>query len=301
MSGYCVEVFAPAKINLHLDVLGKRDDGFHDILSLFQMISLYDRILLRLREDNEIRFKGNINIPRGENLVIMAVREVQRVSKIPFGVDIELQKEIPVGAGLGGGSSDAASVLVSLTRLLKESYGIEFKGDIIGKIALGLGSDVPFFLNGCAALVKGRGEVVIPLEARSDYEVLVVFSGVMINTKGAYEWLDNTSVFKERRKIEGIDENMLIDSYKSEPDSWQFFNSFRDVVCDRYPELAKLIEFLYDSGAIYSNLSGTGSVVFGIFTEKKIRNKAFSYLKKNYKFVKLCKPLERKRECVLKL
>ncbi len=300
MREYHVKIFAPAKINLHLEILGKRNDGFHNIISLFQLISLSDRIELKVRSDDRIHLMGNTGIPREDNLVFRAIRKFQMASGIFFGVDVEVHKEIPVGAGLGGGSSDAAATLLSLNELVRYGYGMELEKSILEQIALELGSDVPFFLNGCAALVKGRGETVIPVEPVVGYEVLVVFPGIEINTKEAYQWLDNVSESNGGNR-EKLDENRLIELYRDGPDSWQFFNSFTEVVGDRYPVLDRIVRFLYDAGASYSNLSGTGGVVFGIFTEKKIENKAFCYLKKNYKFVKLCKPLERKRECVLKL
>ncbi len=170
----------PAKINWFLSVLGKREDGYHEILSLMQSISLYD--YLTFGYSDRIKVITDADIPLEENLVYRAVLLLKEKLSVNKGAIITLKKEIPVSAGLGGGSSDAACALSGLNRLwklgLKDEEMIKFGGM--------LGSDVPFFFKGPLAVVRGRGEIVTKLEACSRHIIVIVKPALGISTKWAY-------------------------------------------------------------------------------------------------------------------
>ena len=152
-----LELRAHAKINLTLEVLGKRDDGFHDIVSIMQTIDLHDDVTLKRADDITLTC-DDPDLAGEDNLALVAARKLKEVTGVDRGVDITLQKHIPVAAGLGGGSSDAASVLNGLNDL----WELELELGALEEIATEIGSDVPYFLSGGTALVQGRGEHVVP-------------------------------------------------------------------------------------------------------------------------------------------
>jgi len=161
---------APAKVNLHLEILGRRGDGFHEILSLFQAVSLFDRIALRsLKVTGQVRVACTAPIPAERNIVTAALRAFRAKTGIEEGIDLRVWKSIPIGAGLGGGSSDAAATL----RGLNGMFGRPLDGGLLAELAAGLGSDVPFFLEGGTALVGGRGERVTRVAGRGDYRIVL--------------------------------------------------------------------------------------------------------------------------------
>ncbi|HSV55678.1 MAG TPA: 4-(cytidine 5'-diphospho)-2-C-methyl-D-erythritol kinase, partial [Magnetospirillaceae bacterium] len=182
-----VVVEAPAKINLHLEVRDRRADGFHDILSLFQAVSLVDTLELNIEEGSEaVRLAGSFDCQEAENTIVRAARAFKDASGARGGLSIRAEKRIPAGAGLGGGSSDAAAVL----KALNEAYGRPLAASRLGALGAALGSDVPFFLGGACAVVSGRGEFIEPAEAREDYRLVILFPGFPERTVEAYAVLD---------------------------------------------------------------------------------------------------------------
>ncbi len=301
-------VLAPAKINIHLVVGERKGNGLHEIFSLFQKISLYDIVFIEVMKDNpRIQFSCSIQELESENIVLKAVRKYLEGRKSGEGLRIRLLKGIPVGAGLGGGSSDAAAVLHAMSIMLGDNNkNSEKELKRMREIALEVGSDVTFFLDGYAASVTGTGEIVREIEARGDYWVIVVYPGFGISTAAAYGWLDRSrqkgGMKKKSSFGKEIVEKEIVNKYNNlNPDKWDFSNSFEEVVLSRYPVIARLKKDLKESGAQFSMLSGSGSSVFGVFGEKKVASGAFSYLKKNYKFVKLCKPLAGATGSILEL
>ena len=185
---------APAKVNLYLKVLDKRPDGYHNISSLFQMVSLYDRLRFRRAPT------GITLIARGEpvsagsdNLIYKAAKKLMQTCHKKGGVAIELDKQIPLGAGLGGGSSDAAATLLGLKRL----WRLRIPHSDLMEMALELGSDVPFFMDGPTAFVEGRGEKVVPCRLEKPWWLLMVNPGIQVSTAWAYQELS-----AERQKLE---------------------------------------------------------------------------------------------------
>ena len=179
---------APAKVNLHLEVRGlQQPGGYHEILSIVHTVPLFDRIELRsLKEKHALRIRCTPPIPGAQNIAVSAVQMFRQRSGVQAGVEIRIRKSIPVGAGLGGGSSDAAAVLRGLNSL----FGYPLSSVQLHELAAGLGSDVPFFLHGPAALMSGRGEKLQDLVPRDDFLLVLVYPDLSVSTAAAYRWLD---------------------------------------------------------------------------------------------------------------
>ena len=260
-----ITVRAFAKINLSLRFTGvARPDGFHDLRTILQSIDLFDRVVCRSRRGSfAIRcdMKGVPTDPT--NLVWKAARllwEVAGGTGEPRNTIVSLRKRIPMQAGLGGGSSDAAAALLALRRLWK----LRVPDEELHVIAAALGSDVPFFLVGGTALGLGRGEDVYPLENLPAYRVVLAIPAFGIETRDAYNWLD------ERRWSAEI-------SYL--PGTWlgrrtALANELEGPVMARHPEIRRLKERLTEQGAMMAAMSGSGSAVFGVFESRVVANRA---------------------------
>jgi 4-diphosphocytidyl-2-C-methyl-D-erythritol kinase len=291
-----VQIKAPAKINLHLDVLDRQDNGYHPIVSIFQSIGLCDTISIRKgKAGRGCILNGEFPVPREENIIIKAVRSFEKVYGKSLDLDIEGTKSIPAGAGLGGGSSDAAATVACLHTLFP---GVVTQAQIKRILEI-LGSDVPFFYSAAAALVTGRGEHIEPLEPRTDYSLVVVFPGFQIHTGKAYQWLDTD---RERRKIKKTlsKEELLARYINDKNEKWGFSNSFLHVIMQRHPDIMTIISDIYSSGAYYGNISGSGSAIFGLYRDKKQAEAGFGYLKKKYPYVFCTNPLDKRPLPVLK-
>jgi 4-diphosphocytidyl-2-C-methyl-D-erythritol kinase len=175
-----LKIKAPAKINLFLSVLKKRPDGYHDLYSVLQMVSLYDELTFEPTTKGVSLVNSSQNLPLdGRNLVIRAARSLAHAAGIKSGVHVTLKKNIPIGAGLGGGSSDAAATLVALNRL----WGLGLTCDDLARMGQDLGSDVPFFLHGPTAFVSGRGGEVIPCVLDRDRWMVLINPGFEVSTR----------------------------------------------------------------------------------------------------------------------
>jgi 4-diphosphocytidyl-2-C-methyl-D-erythritol kinase len=267
-----------AKINLDLRVLGRRNDGYHEIKTIFQAVDWCDEILLEHSNCFEFSAPGT---PEDEtNLVVRAVRAYERIAGITANVRIRVKKNIPVGRGLGGGSSDAAATFIGLQRLFK----LPLAFDQVPQALRDLGSDVPFFALGGRAAGFGRGDDVYKLEDEVDYWVLLVDPDVAISTAEAYSWL---TVSTQSNTIEGF---CAETGPECSADAWT--NDFEAPVFARYPELARIKEELISLGAYRAALSGSGSTIFGQFQMVSEAVRAGSVLEKRF-HVKLTKPLPR--------
>ncbi len=270
---------APAKINWFLFILGKRQDGYHDISSLMQCVSLYDTLRFEewdgldvVMESPNIEGVRNPNIegvrsPRlEENLVYRAAALLREETGTKKGVRITLTKEIPISAGLGGGSSDAVQTLIGLNRL----WGLDLENGKLGELALRLGSDTLFFLNGHAALIEGRGERVSPVEMEKSYPIVLVNPGFGISTKWAYanaELTKKTNDIKLLIQAVRTGDFSLLRSGGYKPLRFSGGNDFTGPVMRRYPVLGFLKERLMENGALYAEMSGSGPTVFGVFKD----------------------------------
>ena len=276
---------APCKINLHLKIGDKRPDGFHELESIFTSLSLSDSLRFECdgREgDCKLSVKwevSEINILNEENLVYRAVSLFREKTGFDFGLRIKLVKCIPAGAGLGGGSSDAASVLLALNSLAKTNLSIEK----LKEMALQLGSDVPFFLYGGAAFVSGRGEFIETIAPPDErLWVLLVKPPFFSDTSSAFGLLDK---FRESGKAgegggKGSTDTIRTRpvSLEGDPAKWPFFNDFLPVFLAENSVNGRsyqhLLETLKSSGASFIGLSGAGSCCFGIFNNKKAARSA---------------------------
>jgi 4-diphosphocytidyl-2-C-methyl-D-erythritol kinase len=249
---------APAKINWLLFVLGKRDDGFHEILSLAQKVDLCDGI--SFEPSGELVLEADCPIPAGDNLVWKAACLLKTHTGHKGGARIRLVKKIPVEAGLGGGSSDAAAALVGLNRL----WGLGLDEKELSALGASLGSDVPFFLGGSAAVMRGRGEVVETAAAGGGLVLLITKPPFGVSTAWAYRAVKKYSeLTKAERNIK-----IFIRALR-EADGPALVkaggNDLEEGVFGAHPELGGMKRALITKGALYAGMSGSGSALFGLF------------------------------------
>jgi 4-diphosphocytidyl-2-C-methyl-D-erythritol kinase len=258
-----VRVPAFAKINLRLEVLGRRPDNFHELRTIFQTISLKDE--LRFKKSRkpgiELRVVGNASLsaePIEKNLVYQAVDAVKRELAILRGVAIELRKAIPAGRGMGGGSSDAAAALIGYLRLLKKRLPRER----LFAIAASLGADVPFFLEGGRATGIGKGDEIYPLPDMPKRHLLIVSpQAIHVPTPDAYRWLKAPQLTNSAGNPKLYRFCALAWSLQGGP----LLNDFEEAVFQQHPRLAEIKRELLQNGASEALLAGSGSAVFGVF------------------------------------
>lgn len=256
-----VEIKALAKINLDLRILHKRPDGFHDLRTVFQTISLADSISIEYESARrtEVSLDGNIEIP--DNLILRAARAILDATKTTGRIRFRLTKRIPMGGGLGGGSSDAAAVVLALPVLMGKRAPVQ-------EMAAALGSDVPFFLEGGTALGMGRGTELYPLPDVAAEPILLVTPGVHVATGAAYAALERGLTFTESSiKINGFREFVcaLGDGRRASQASAFSVNDFEEVVFRQYPKLKSIAGQLSKSGAAGVRMTGSGSAIFALF------------------------------------
>jgi 4-diphosphocytidyl-2-C-methyl-D-erythritol kinase len=258
-----VRIPALAKINLRLEILGKRLDGYHELRTVFQTISLQDQLRLKSARGAGIRVavRGDdrlSNEPVEKNLVYRAVHALRQELGIRDGVIVELRKNIPSGRGLGGGSSDAAAALIGGLRLL----GRELPRERLFAIAASLGADVPFFLGGGRALGIGKGDEIYPLPDLPKRHLLVVSpASLHVSTPDAYRWLDAPQLTNSGGDPKLYRFCALTWSLQGSP----LQNDFEEAVFRQHPRLAEIKRDLLQNGASEALLAGSGSAVFGVF------------------------------------
>ncbi len=252
-----------AKVNLGLEVLGLREDGYHELRTLFQMVDLYDEITLRPREEGVRVSCDHPLVPADEtNLAFRAAEDLRRYCGVDRGIEIEIRKRIPVGGGLGGGSSNAAAVLLGLDRHWKLGLG---QGGL-HPLARRLGADVPFFLLGGTALGLGRGDEVYPLHHQIQAHLVLVDPGLHVSTTRVFARVDASLTPREKsnsifyfvsRELEGSGAFRLLS------------NDLEAAAFEEAPELRKaagpIKAALAEAGALLSALSGSGATYFGLF------------------------------------
>jgi len=267
-----LEILAPAKINLHLQITSKRKDGYHNLVSLFQMISLYDKLIIEYVETDKIVIKGDFNCSTEDNLIYKAAVWIKKTLNINNGFVISCDKTIPQGAGLGGGSSDAAATLLGIRSLLKLNISMEK----LQEGALELGSDVPFFLGSATAIAENRGEKLTPLETREDLFILIIDTGIHSSTQEAFNMLDI-----DFDVIKPLSLDTIINFYlHMQPSLWPYDNSFSTYLYKKQSIYKKIINELYANGSEYSSITGTGSSVFGVFSNEQLALDAQKVLKR---------------------
>ena len=249
---------APAKLNLMLHITGRRADGYHELQTLFQFLDYGDELSFALRDDGEVRLQTEIaDVPHDSNLIVRAARALKQQSGCPLGVDIWLKKVLPMGGGIGGGSSDAATTLLGLNHLWK----LGWDEDRLAALGLLLGADVPVFVRGHAAFAEGIGEILTPVTPEEPW-YLVLVPQVSVSTAEIFSdplLTRDTPPIKVRPVPKGNSRNDCL-----------------PVVTRRYPEVGNALNLL--GKFTEAKLTGTGSCVFGAFPSKAEADKVSALL-----------------------
>jgi len=299
LDGICVA--APCKINLHLCVLDRRDDGFHDLESVFLALSIGDELRfasLKERSVCELRMAGSV--PVEQNSVFKAVALFRSVTGFDGGLRIDVRKRIPLGSGLGGGSSDAAAALRALDALA----GTRLEPAVLSSMAAELGSDVPFFLHDGTALVEGRGERIRELPTPPGLRVVLVNPGLHSGTREAFRLLDAARAEAAVPPAKPLGEPAIRAALAESAAEWPFGNDFLPVL-ERFaaPEAAgayrRILTELTDAGADFVSLSGSGSTCYGVFHDDETAKKAVLKLSGDWDYVHLTFPLARAADRVV--
>lgn len=280
-----VTVRAPAKINLTLDILGKRQDGYHFVRTIMQTISVFDELEVKRNEENSIRiFCDTEGIPCDErNLAYKAAATFFEFNGMsPVGIDIHIDKTIPAMAGMAGGSSDAAAMIVALNELLNTKLDEETLCEIAGKI----GADVPFCITGGTATAEGVGDIITALPNMPECFIVVVKPDFNISTPEAYAEFDKLE-FTESSDYEEI--VAAIATSNLEVVASSLFNAL-EFAADS-DEITAIKKQMLEEGALGALMTGSGSAVYGIFEKKKYAHKCADDLKEKYEFVEVCTPL----------
>lgn len=263
-----IDIVANAKINLTLDVLRKRDDGYHELKMIMQTVSLFDSINIR-KTGSGISLKTNIKyLPTDHRNIAYAAAELfLSESGIKDGVSINMKKTIPVAAGLAGGSSNAAAVLVGLNTL----FGKIFTKQQLLKMGEKLGSDVPFCIAGGCALCEGRGEILTPLPDLPTTTFLIAKPPLHVSTAGVYSRL-KADKLTEHPDTDGA--IAAISQGDRKAVAVRMFNVLETVTAEEHPEIKKMKQDMIDLGATGSVMSGSGPTVIGLFMDKKVADDA---------------------------
>ncbi|MFC1684849.1 4-(cytidine 5'-diphospho)-2-C-methyl-D-erythritol kinase [Pseudomonadota bacterium] len=239
---------APAKLNLMLRVVGRREDGYHLLQTVFQFLDVADRLQFHVRPDGQVRRISPLSgVPEEQDLVVRAARLLQQESGVTLGADIHLEKQLPMGGGLGGGSSDAATTLVALNQL----WNLGFDEDRLAALGLGLGADVPVFVRGYAAWAEGVGEELVPIDVPEPW-YLVIVPPCHVST---------VDVFTDPELTRDSPRITIPDFLAGRSE-----NDCMAVVSRRYPEVAEAMEWL--SQYAEPRLTGTGACVFAAFEDE---------------------------------
>ena len=262
------EIKSFSKINLGLKITGRRNDGFHNIFSIFIENDLHDVIRFEQSDGLEIKFKNQI-IPEVNTVsnAINVISDYCNLNKKNIKYKITVIKNIPVGSGLGGGSSNAAYIIKTINKI----YDLGLRNYDLEKLAIKIGSDVPFFISGKVKQISGIGEVIKTIDSTflKDKIFLLVFPDFSVSTKWAYG--------KIKKDLYDDKINTKFPPLDNKVDLSLFENVFEHIVCLTYPEIMDIKSLLIDSGALYASLSGSGSTMFGIYNDIDLAKNAISY------------------------
>ena len=275
-----MQLKALAKINLGLDVLRRREDGYHEVRMIMQTVRIFDRLQLMKQERPGIRVRTNLYyLPANENnLVYKAANLLFEEFGLPGGLSIDLKKYIPVAAGMAGGSSDAAAVLYGVNRM----YGLGLSQEELMKRGVRIGADVPYCLMRGTALAEGIGEVLSPLPPMPPCNILVAKPGISVSTKFVYENLHANELRADQHPdIDGILEALRRQDLKGMTECMKDGNVLETVTVPAHPVIQKIKDTMEEQGALAALMSGSGPTVFGIFEDRNKARRAMSVLRKN--------------------
>lgn len=280
---------AYGKINLGLDVIRKREDGYHEVRMIMQTVGLYDLLKMRKTGGDQITMRCNLPfLPVDErNLVYRAVKLMKEKYGLKCGIEIDLQKKIPVAAGMAGGSTDCAAALRGMNKL----FHLQLSKEELCEIGVTLGADVPYCIWGGTALSEGIGEKLTKIAPMPDCSILIVKPGISVSTGFVYQNLKLSQLSKhpdidgmmqclEEKDLEGICDRLE--------------NVLETVTVSEYPVIAKIKNHLMEQGAMGALMSGSGPTIFGIFSEKSIAEKVLRSLRdfKEVKQAYVVKPIQ---------
>lgn len=284
-----IQLKSRAKINLSIDVLGKREDGYHIVEMIMQTIDLFDKVKISLIEENDILVKSNsIDIPLDDdNIVYKAAKLIKDKYDIDKGLEIYIEKNIPVAAGMAGGSSNAAAVLVGLNKL----WDLNLSEEELKEIGLELGADVPFCISGHTSLAENIGEKLTKISGLSkDVFILVCKPELFVSTKEIYEAIDS-------KKVEKRPDNKLLISLLKENNikllAQNMYNVLEEVTKEKYPVIDEIEKVMIKNNALGAMMSGSGPTVFGLYDKAEYAERCKNILLKKYKQVYVVKSYEK--------
>lgn len=254
-----IKQYAPAKLNFGLQVLNKREDGYHNINTVFIKINLFDELVFEQSDNFNIYCNPDLGIPAKHNIIYKTIELLSDYYKKDLSkYSISLTKRIPSGAGLGGGSTDAATTI----KVLNSLHNLTNDYDELNQIASQIGSDVPFFLKNGDAIGTGKGEILDFINFKLDYHILLIYPNIHVSTPFAYRALN-----RNKKQIKKTDFKSFISNFeKNKIDIKKFvYNDFEDAVFKMHNEIRNIKEDLINSGAVFSLLTGSGSCVYGFF------------------------------------
>lgn len=265
-----IKVNAPAKINVGLNIISKRSDGYHNLETVFYQIkNLFDVITFEKTNKLELHIENGSPELSENNIIIKAIKLLEKKSSVAITPKITLIKNIPIGAGLGGGSSDAAATLKAVNKL----YNLNFSIEELKPFALELGSDVPLFLYDFPTIGKSRGEILEKSSLQITHTIVLVNPGIHISTKDAFSKIIPKPNPFDYSTISVLD----IKDWNG-----KIINDFEESVFEIYPEVKSIKNTLLEHGALFALMSGSGSTVYGIFESPEIANTAIASFSKSY-------------------
>jgi len=276
-----------AKLNLSLDVIGKRDDGFHDMEMVFQLISLNDDVTMLIERGEGIRVSSSLRyLPAGrDNIAFRCAERFLADSGLSgWKIDIHLDKNIPVGSGLGGGSADGAAVLRGLNRF----FGGPLSEDALKDTAVSVGSDIPFCLTGGTALAHGKGEILDPLPPLTGCAFVVIKPSFSVSTPDLFHKLDSVRIMLHP-DTEGL-VRAIRDGDTTEAGR-RLYNVFEDVLGREKNIVSDIKNALLDAGAVGASMTGTGSAVFGLFPDGETADSVAEKLSGKWRFCASVRPV----------
>ena len=264
-----------AKINLTLDSLYKRDDGYHEIDTIMARIGLFDELEIKPNDKGEFNYSSNLTeiCPLEDNLIYKAWKLLKDKTPNP-GVDVYLKKNIPLAAGLAGGSTDAAEMIKGLNEL----WDLNLSKKEMQEIGVKLGADIPFFFENKPARAKGIGEILEPFNNTLDMKILLVNDGTEISS---------AEVYKKLADYGQVENDLIVEKLKNGDNSAIFYfeNVMEDVVIDIHPHLLDIKKEFLNNGAEVTLISGSGASIFGIFMDDDSIDNAYKKMRENYEFV----------------
>lgn len=266
---------AYAKINLTLDVIGKRKDGYHEMQMIMQQIDLFDEIIIKDSDSFQLTSSSGEIPLNNTNLVFKVYQQIKQLKNIEQPIHIHIDKHIPIAAGLAGGSADAAATYIALNR----HFDLKLSIDEMMKLGVNLGADIPFCIYGKTALAKGIGEKLERLKNFSKHRIIIINPGYKVSTPSIFAELNLNQIIKRPNLDKALDAIEQDDIKALAP---HMHNVLGEVTEKQHPDLKKIIKELENFGALKAMVSGSGPTVFGIFSDEVLAKKCYDKFKTKY-------------------